>query len=162
MCSWTPVVFQTFWWCLVSCSKRLEETGSTGMSWCVAQKSRRRRSERCWCQPWTLLATPTSWTSASLTPGLFTARERERETFRDWFLVTFSYRLVPWARWRCHSPPSKSQNSSLFFLSFFLLFFLFFSFVSSLLFFLLSACITISTAQYPKMKVMASFMADGH
>ena len=22
-------------------------------------------------------------------------RERERETFRDWFLVTFSYRLVP-------------------------------------------------------------------
>ena len=51
---------------------------------------------------------------------------------------------------------SLFPHSFIFFLPFF------FSFFSLSFFSLLFACITINAAQYPKMTVMASFVADGH
>ena len=47
-------------------------------------------------------------------------------------------------------------NPQTFFFPFFIFLFI------SLLFLLQSACITISAEQYPKMTVMATFVADGH
>lgn len=44
-------------------SKKRRVSGVTGMTWCGAQKSRPRRSVRCWFPPWTQLATPSWWTS---------------------------------------------------------------------------------------------------
>ena len=68
------------------------------------------------------------------------------------------------ALWKTKLNASKEEvltykKTDFFSISFFLSFlFLFFS----LFFLLLSACITISTAQYPKMTVTASFVANGH
>ena len=60
---------------------------------------------------------------------------------------TFPVSFIAWS-----SRANQFQNSSLFF-----------SFVFVFLsFLLLSTCITINTAQSPKMTVMASFVADGH
>lgn len=53
------------------CSSRPEELGTTGMTSLKVRRVSRKRSERCWFQPWTLPDTHIFWPSALNMTGLF-------------------------------------------------------------------------------------------